>query len=146
MPEVVFWDTSAFVALGNRDDDLHSAAVAVNNGLARQRAHILTTDAVLVEVANSFSKVALRPFALRIIDALHQSTRMGAASLIHVDEVLWQRGWDLFSKRPDKEWGLTDCISFVVMQERGVLRAFTSDHHFEQAGLIRLLPGAQAGR
>ena len=146
MPEVVFWDTSAFVALGNRDDDLHSAAVAVNNGLARQRAHILTTDAVLVEVANSFSKAALRPLALRIIDALHQSTEMGAASLVHVDEALWQRGWDLFIKRLDKDWGLTDCISFVVMQERGVLSAFTSDHHFEQAGLIRLLPGVQAGR
>ena len=74
MLEVVFWDTSAFIALGNRDDDLHGAAVAVNNGLARQRAHILTTDAVLIEVASSFSKVALRPVALRVIDALHQST------------------------------------------------------------------------
>lgn len=146
MPEVVFWDTSAFVALGNRDDDLHSAAVAVNNGLARQRAHILTTDAVLVEVANSFSKVALRPLALRIIDALHQSTKMGAATLVHVDEELWRRGWNLFTKRPDKEWGLTDCISMVVMQERGVVRAFTSDHHFEQAGFIRLMQGAPAGR
>lgn len=146
MPEVVFWDTSAFVALGNRDDDLHPAAIAINNRLARQRAHILTTDAVLVEVANSFSKVALRPLALRIIDALHQSTGMGAASLVHVDEELWQRGWNLFVKRPDKDWGLTDCISMVVMQERGVARIFTSDHHFEQAGFIRLMQGAPAGR
>jgi hypothetical protein len=146
MPETVFWDTSAFVALGNRDDDLHSSAVAVNNELARQKAHILTTDAVLVEVANSFSKVPFRPLAQRMVDALQQSTRMGAATLVHVDERLWRGGWDLFVKRPDKEWGLTDCISLVVMQERGVLRAFTSDHHFEQAGLIRLLPGVPTGR
>jgi hypothetical protein len=146
MPEAVFWDTSAFVALGNRDDDLHVSAVAVNNELARQKAHILTTDAVLIEVANSFSKVAFRPLAQRIIGALQQSTRMGAATLVHVDERLWQGGWDLFVKRPDKEWGLTDCISLVIMQERGVLRAFTSDHHFEQAGLIRLLSGAPTGR
>lgn len=146
MSEVVFWDTSAFVALGNSDDDLHGAAVAVNNGLARQRAHILTTDAVLVEVANSFSKVTLRPLSLKIFGALHQSIKMGAASLVHVDEELWRRGWNLFTMRPDKEWGLTDCISMVVMQERGVVRAFTSDHHFEQAGFIRLMQGAPAGR
>lgn len=75
MAEVVFWDTSAFVALSNRDDDLHDAAVAVSNMLAQQRAHILTTDAVLVEVVNSFSKVALRPMARRIVVALHRSTK-----------------------------------------------------------------------
>lgn len=45
-----------------------------------------------------------------------------------------------------KEWGLTDCISMVVMQERGVVRAFASDHHFEQAGFIRLMQGVPAGR
>ncbi|MFZ2357872.1 MAG: PIN domain-containing protein [Anaerolineae bacterium] len=146
MPESVFWDTSAFVALGNRDDGLHSSAVAVNNELARQNAYILTTDVVLVEVANSFSKVAYRPLAQRIIEALQQSTRMGAATLVHIDEGLWRRGWNLFTKRPDKEWGLTDCISIVVMQERGVARAFTSDHHFEQAGFIRLMQGTTGSR
>ena len=93
MREVVFWDTSAFVALGNRDDSLHRSAVTISRDLARQQAHILTTDAVLI-----------------------------------------------------KEWGLTDCISIVVMQERGVVRAFTSDHHFEQAGLIRLMQGTSSVR
>lgn len=146
MPETVFWDTSAFVALGNRDDNMHLSAVAVSRDLTRQKAHILTTDAVMLEVANSFSKITLRSLAMQIIDALHGSTQMGVARLVHVDEGLWQRGWDLFTKRPDKEWGLTDCISFIVMQERGVVRAFSSDHHFEQAGFIRLMRGALTGR
>jgi predicted nucleic acid-binding protein len=44
-----------------------------------------------------------------------------------------------FSVRPDKEWSLTDCISFVVMNERGITDALTSDHHFEQAGFQILL-------
>jgi predicted nucleic acid-binding protein len=95
MPEVVFWDTAAFVALGNRDDALHSTAVAVNKDLARQKAYILTTDAVLTEVANSFSRAVLRPMAQRIIDAFQQSAKSGAARLVHVDEGLWQRGWQL---------------------------------------------------
>jgi len=48
-------------------------------------------------------------------------------------------GWTLYQQRPDKEWGLTDCISFVVMQEQGISEAFTSDHHFTQAGFTILL-------
>ncbi len=146
MPDVVFWDTSAFVALGNRDDDLHPLAVAISEDLARQKARILTTDAVLVEVVNSFSKVPLRPFAQTIVDAVQQSARAGVASVVHVDEDLWRRGLGLFTQRPDKEWSLTDCISIVVMQERRVLRAFTSDHHFEQAGFVGLMAGASGAR
>ena len=45
----------------------------------------------------------------------------------------------LFAKRPDKEWSLTDCISFIVMQEYGLTEALTADHHFEQAGFTILL-------
>ena len=45
----------------------------------------------------------------------------------------------LFRSRPDKEWGLTDCVSFVVMKERGLTEALTADHHFEQAGFSILL-------
>jgi uncharacterized protein len=46
---------------------------------------------------------------------------------------------ELFSARPDKEWSLTDCISFVAMNERNITDAPTSDHHFEQAGFRILL-------
>lgn len=52
---------------------------------------------------------------------------------------LFRRGTDFFSARPDKEWSLTDCISFVVMNERGITDDLTSDHHFEQAGFQILL-------
>jgi len=44
-----------------------------------------------------------------------------------------------YQERMDKEWGLTDCISFVVMKERKITEAFTSDRHFEQAGFTNLL-------
>jgi len=52
---------------------------------------------------------------------------------------LWQRGVTLFAGRPDKDWSLTDCISFVVMQERGLTAALTADRHFEHAGFVALL-------
>jgi len=47
---------------------------------------------------------------------------------------VYQAGFDLFATRPDKDWHLTDCISFAVMTERGLSEALTADHHFEQAG------------
>jgi predicted nucleic acid-binding protein len=139
MPDTVFWDTAALVALGNLDDALHQAAVSVSQQLSSQQSLILTTDAVLIEVANSFSKSAWRPMAQRLIGSLQQSVELRVARIVHVDERLWRRGWQLFLDRPDKDWSLTDCISFVVMLENGLKRAFTSDRHYEQAGFVRLM-------
>ena len=139
MPETVFWDTPAFVALGNADDDLHEQAVQVSTALARERARVVTTSAVLTEVANTFSRSAWRPVARQLVESLRQSVQMGAATIVHVDRALWDRGWTLFVSRSDKNWGLTDCISFVVMEEQSVTRAFASDRYFEQAGFERLM-------
>ena len=105
----------AFVALGNQDDIWHQDAIDICQELARENALILTTDAVLVEVLNTFSKVAWRSIARRLIEAVWESVEIGTARVLHVDEALWRRGWQLFLDRADKDWGLTDCISFVVM-------------------------------
>ena len=59
--------------------------------------------------------------------------------LIWVDYELYERSWNLFRDRSDKSWSLVDCSSFVVMQDRQVREALTADHHFEQAGFIKLL-------
>ncbi len=139
MPETIFWDAAAFIALGNARDDLHQAAITVSQELAQSQAQVLTTDAVLIEVANAFSKVVLRPVALRLIEAVQESMALEVATIVHVDVDLWQRGWKLYQARTDKDWGLTDCISFIVMKDYGVYRAFTHDRHFEQAGYVRLL-------
>jgi len=59
--------------------------------------------------------------------------------VVGLDPHLYQRGINLYAQRPDKEWSLTDCISFVVMSDRGITEALTGDHHFEQAGFRALL-------
>jgi uncharacterized protein len=61
------------------------------------------------------------------------------AEIVLPGPALWQRGIELYAERPDKGWSLTDCISFVVMQDRGITDALTADHHFEQAGFTALL-------
>lgn len=53
----------------------------------------------------------------------------------HATPPAWyERGLDLYARHPDKGWSLTDCISFAVMTDRGIVEALTADRHFEQAG------------
>lgn len=139
MSRLIFWDTSAFVALMNARDTLHAPAVTVSQRLTRDKARMITTDAILTEVANGLSKVGHRALAHRVVNSVQQSVGLGVAEVVHIDSALWQRGWQLYCARPDKEWGLTDCFSFVVLQDRGLFEVFTADHHFEQAGFVRLI-------
>jgi uncharacterized protein len=59
--------------------------------------------------------------------------------IVPASAALFDRGFQFFTARPDKDWSLTDCISLVVMHERGITEALTADHHFEQAGFVALL-------
>jgi predicted nucleic acid-binding protein len=65
--------------------------------------------------------------------------RIQVSKGVSVDAKLFDRAVSLYSARPDKEWGLTDCISFVLMSERGIAQALTTDRHFEQAGFLNVL-------
>ena len=62
-----------------------------------------------------------------------------ATTVVPAATELFNRGRELFRKRPDKQWGITHSISFAVMQEHGLSGALTADHHFEQAGFHALL-------
>ena len=59
--------------------------------------------------------------------------------IVYVDPTLDAQAWQLFTERSDKEWSLVDCASFVVMQQRGIIEASTTDHHLEQASFVCLL-------
>ena len=62
-------------------------------------------------------------------------------TIVLLSEALCAVALQLFQARADKEWGLTDCVSFVVMQERAITDALTADAHFQQAGFRSLLLG-----
>jgi predicted nucleic acid-binding protein len=64
--------------------------------------------------------------------------------IVSLSENLYRQAFRLYRQRQDKEWGLVDCLSFVVMIERGVKAALTSDVHFQQAGFQVLLKKAGA--
>ena len=60
-------------------------------------------------------------------------------TIVHVDYKTHEQAWKLLTEREDKMWSLVDCVSFVIMQQHSISEALTMDHHFEQAGFIRLL-------
>ncbi|MDQ3440097.1 MAG: PIN domain-containing protein [Planctomycetota bacterium] len=127
-----FADTAYFLALVNPDDDAHDAAIEqtlLTTGL------IITTSAVLNELGNHLAAPANRPLFLETIERLRADPR----AIIHVDARLFGTGLNLYVVRRDKHWSLTDCVSFVLMTERKITKALTTDHHFQQAGFTALL-------
>ena len=126
-------DTSYFIALLNPHDQLHARAKAwsvhVTQGL-------VVTEYVIWETINFFSKPINRAKAHTLLAHLRS---MESYEIIAASSELFEAGLKLHAERPDKEWSLTDCISFVVMDERGISSALTYDHHFEQAGFEALL-------
>jgi predicted nucleic acid-binding protein len=130
---IVFADTFYWVALANRNDASHRDAIEFAR---RSSSQVLTTEWVLTEVADALASARHRHLVqqLRALWRTDKSLTIAEAS-----HGVFERGLDLFVNRPDKEWSLTDCISFVVMQDYGLTEALTADHHFEQAGFVRLL-------
>lgn len=131
---IAFADSTFYVALLLARDSGHGDAKAL---AASWTGRIVTSEYILTEVANhlSSSRFGRQKFGefLTSIES-DRSTEVVAAS-----RDLWSRGVALYLQRADKEWSLTDRISFVIIEERGLGEALTADHHFEQAGLRALL-------
>ena len=129
----VFADTVFWIALVVRADQYHSRAQEWSQRIGGR---IITTDAVLLEVANSLARPAWRAAGIALLD--HVSQRADV-EIVPVDSHLWKRGWTLYRDRPDKSWSLTDCISFLVMEDFKLTDAMTADEHFRQAGFRAVL-------
>jgi predicted nucleic acid-binding protein len=130
---LIFADTFYFLALLNQDDAAHSNALDISGQLTDT---ILTTAWVLTEVADAMAAPSLRGVFLDLIEALRSDPN---TIIVPPAQTLFDQGLKFYANRPDKDWTLTDCISFVVMEQHGITQALTGDRHFEQAGFQALL-------
>lgn len=130
--KALFADSFYYLALANRRDSAHRRALRQAESLA---APIVTTAWVLTEVANSMSRARDRAGFSTLLQLIRADAEV---TIIPASQDLFERGINLY-RRPDKDWSLSDCISFVVMKERRLTEALTGDHHFEQAGFRALL-------
>ncbi|MCK6484275.1 MAG: PIN domain-containing protein [Phycisphaerae bacterium] len=97
---------------------------------------MVTTAWVLTEVANSIAKSERRTAFGELYHAVVFDEQ---TTFVPASDALFRLGIERYNLRPDKSWSLTDCISFVVMEQHDLSDALTGDHHFEQAGFRALL-------
>jgi predicted nucleic acid-binding protein len=129
----VFSDAAFYIALSSSRDQNHLIARRFAGSFTGR---VVTTEYILTEVANFLSHPAHREKTVELLDELRADPKTEIVSSSHE---LWDRGLDLYARRPDKGWSLTDCISFAVMTERGLTDTLTVDRDFEQAGFKVLL-------
>jgi predicted nucleic acid-binding protein len=130
-----FLDSNFAIALINAKDQHHAAATSLARRLVG-KAKLLTSEAVVFEIANALSKPRFRK---NTADFLRDLLLGEDTEVIHVSPALFRAAFHLYSEREDKGWSLTDCLSFVLMHEHGLSAALTNDEHFEQAGFKALL-------
>jgi uncharacterized protein len=132
----VFLDTAYAIALSSLKDRYHARAAALADELEQRHVRLLTTRAVLLEIGSALARQRFRRAAVALLDALEHDPTV---EIVPLTEAIFAKAFQLYRDRPDKEWGLTDCVSFVVMQDRGLTEALTTDDHFRQAGFRALL-------
>ncbi len=125
-----FAGTSFWIALSSKRDQYHSRAVAWHQFVIRTKSKIVTTEAVLWEWLNALSDASTRNIAAEGYRQLHVDA---GVEVVQFQAELIDSVVGLYRGRPDKNWSLTDCLSFVVMERRLLTEALTPDLHFEQA-------------
>jgi predicted nucleic acid-binding protein len=132
----IFLDTAYVNALVNTRDQWHDVAMQWERQLAVDKRRLVTTEFVLVEIADGLAAVRFRAQAVQVVTTLQASPLV---EIVPATSRLFTAALALYRSRADKDWGLTDCTSFVVMDERSLSEALTTDDHFRQAGFRALL-------
>lgn len=134
----LFVDTSGWGCLFDAAQPYYATAANLYRTARSQNRKIVTTNYLLTELVALLTS-PLRIPRLTIIDLIERLKTSSFIEIVHVDQTLDQQAWALLCRRPDKPWSWVDCASFVLMEQREIREALTTDHHFEQAGFLRLL-------
>jgi uncharacterized protein len=132
----VFLDTSGLIATVVNDDQWHTQAEPIWLDFIRRKTRLTTTSLVLNELGDALCGLLQRTMLVEFLDRLRNSPRV---EIVHITPDLQEQGWQIFRNHADKEWGITDCVSFAFMRQCNIRSAFTNDRHFEQAGFERLI-------
>ena len=131
-----FADTSYWIALLNPRANLHVKVQQVSSNLGDCR--IITSEMVMVELLNGLANFSeqLRKKAVETVESLKSSPNV---KVVPQTSIQFTEAMNFYVERPDKQWGLTDCSSFLIMEDESINEALTYDEHFSQAGFVALL-------
>lgn len=132
----IFLDTSFAIAFVSPKNQYYEIANAWSKKIEKLQTPVITTQAVPLEIENALSKSSFRSVGMGLLDCLESDSN---TTIISLTNYLYDKAFELFRDRDNKEWGLVDCLPFVVMRERGMNSALTVDEHFVQAGFRALL-------
>src|SRR5438128_700479 len=114
MPKAeAFLDSSYAIALSATTDQHHQRAIELAERIESDGVRLITTRAVSLEIGNALAKQRYRAAAATLLSALEADPNI---EVVPLSESLYNRAFELYRERPDKEWGFTDCVSFVLMQ------------------------------
>ena len=116
-----FLDTSYAIALSSSTDDYHHKALAIAQQLKTSKTPLVTTRAIILEIGNALSKQKYRSKSITLLSSLEKDRTV---TVIPLSEILYQKAFQLYCQRNDKNWGIVDCISFIVMEERRITGLF----------------------
>lgn len=129
----VFLDTAYAIALSSANDHFHQRALLLADQLEAAETRLVTTHAVLLEIGNALSKQRYRSAAIQLLDALEADPKV---EIISLSAELYTRALQMYRERPDKEWGLTNCVSFIIMQDRGISEALPLTNIFSRQASV----------
>ncbi len=132
----IFVDSFGWISLINKSDNYHQLSANLMKDLLKHQSKLITTDYILIETINALSKVQFRQAVIEFVNRIESSQ---SVTIIKITDKIYRSAWELYKQRTDKEWGITDCTCFEVMEMFNLKKAFTKDRHFEQAGFNILL-------
>jgi predicted nucleic acid-binding protein len=138
MQNSLFVDTSGWASIFIPTETYHTIAANHFRQVVESRAPIITTNYVITELVALLNSPHRLPRS-RIFQHINILRNNPNITRIHINTMLDQAAWELCESRSDKPWSLVDCSSFVLIQQLNIQQALSTDHHFEQAGFIRLL-------
>ena len=127
----LFVDTSAWLALNDRNDQHHNKATAKSAEIKRQKIELITSEYIIDESITLIRYRVSHKAAVIFGDSLINSSIVRIIDVTGEDRI---KAWEMFKKYEDKEISFTDCISFVLMKNLKLHKAFTFDEHFKQMG------------
>jgi uncharacterized protein len=138
MSNSLFVDTSGWASFFTKTESTHPQALQLLRIAHKQNHRIITSNYILTELVALLHSPLRQPRS-RIFEIINTIKTTPYIEILHITEESDRFAWELFQSRPDKQWSLVDCSSFVIMQKLEITTSLTTDHHFEQAGFIRLL-------
>lgn len=133
----LFVDTSGWASYLDRQDRSFQAVVALVQETVTRGQHLITTNYIITELVPLLTSHYHLP-RQQVIGAINTIKAHPSVEVVHIDQSFDKEAWTLLEKYLDKEWSLVDASSFLVMRRFNMTRVLTGDHHFDQAGFIRL--------